>query len=201
MKWGSVVSKRYIIGLMAANRTGILAALSTALAELGGDIHEASQTVMEKFFTIILAADFPDHRDPQVIVDHIRGICSPFGVEVYLKDPEREKLQEGPNGQFEKCFLTLTGHDTPGIIRQISARLARDEIDIRDLYALRRENEKAFVMILELAIPPGVDILALQGELEQLGAPIGLSATLQHANIFAATNDPRPVRIGALGRK
>jgi len=195
------VSKRYIINLMAANRTGILAALSTALAELGGDIHEASQTVMQKFFTIILAADFPDHRDPQVIVDHIRGICSPFGVEVHLKDPADERLQEAPAERTEQCFLTLTGHDTPGIIRQISARLARDEIDIRDLYALRQEKEKSFVMILELAIPPGVDILALQRELEQLGKPIGLTATLQHANIFAATNDPRPVRIGAVGRK
>ena len=76
-----LLSKRYIISLMAANRVGILAALTTALAELGGDLQEVSQTVMQKFFTIILAAEFPDHRDPRVIVEHIRGVCSPYGVE------------------------------------------------------------------------------------------------------------------------
>ncbi len=81
------MAKRYLISLMAANRVGILAALANALTELGGDMQEVSQTVMQKFFTIILAADFPDHRDPQIIVEHIRGVCQPFGVEVSLKDP------------------------------------------------------------------------------------------------------------------
>jgi glycine cleavage system transcriptional repressor len=192
------MAKRYIITLMAANRVGILAALATALTELGGDLQEVSQTVMQKFFTIILAADFPDHREPQVIVDHIRGVCRPYGVEVCLKDPSRETLQPPPPGGVEKYFLTLTGHDTPGIIRQISARLAEDAIDIADLYAVRQSEDRSFVMILELAVPPGVDALKLQSEVEALGGPIGLSATLQHENIFAATNDPRPVRLSKM---
>ncbi|MFN0051647.1 MAG: glycine cleavage system protein R [Planctomycetales bacterium] len=194
------MSKRYVLGLMAANRTGIMAAISTALGELGGDIHEVSQTVMQQFFTIILAADFPDHRDPKVIVSHLEGVCRPFGVEVILKDPSQETFQPSPGEGVEKFYLTLTGHDTPGIVAQISGRLARERIDITDLYGLRSDGGKNFVMILELAIPMGVDALALRSELEQLGAPIGLSATLQHENIFAATNDPRPVKIGLARR-
>lgn len=194
------MSKRYVLGLMAANRTGILAAVTTALGELGGDIHEVSQTVMQQFFTIILSADFPDHRDPKVIVSHLEGVCKPFGVEVILKDPAGEALQSPPPEGVEKYFLTLTGHDTPGIVAKISGRLARERIDITDLYGLRSNGGQRFVMILELAIPVGVDAMALRTELEQLGGPIGLSATLQHENIFAATNDPRPVRIAAMQR-
>ena len=189
------VSKRYIITLMAANRVGILAAVTTALAELGGDLQEVSQTVMQKFFTIILAAEFPESRAPDVIVDHIRGVCRPYGVEVCLKDPSLEVLQETRLGEIEKYFLTLTGHDTPGITRQISARLAEDEIDITDLYAVRDAKDRSFIMILELAVPFGVDALRLQNELETLGGANGLTSTLQHENIFAATNDPRPVRL------
>ena len=49
-------------------------------------------------------------------------------------------------------------------------------------------------------LPIGVDAMALRADLEKLGKPIGLAATLQHENIFAATNDPRPVRIAALKR-
>jgi glycine cleavage system transcriptional repressor len=192
------MAKRYIITLMAANRVGILAALSTALTELGGDLQEVSQTVMQRFFTIILAADFPDHREPQVVVDHIRGVCRPYGVEVCLKDPSHEVLQSPPTGNVEKYFLTLTGHDTPGIIRQISARLAEEGIDITDLYAVRESPDRSFIMILELAVPGGVDALKLQREVETLGGPIGLSAALQHENIFAATNDPRPVRLSKM---
>ena len=189
------VSRRYIVSLMAANRVGIMAALTTALAELGGDLQEVSQTVMQQFFTIILAAEFPDERDPQVIVEHIRGVCRPYGVEVCLKDPTQEVLQPPRAGGIEKYFLTLTGHDTPGIVRQISARLADEGIDISDLYAVRDAADRSFVMIFELAVPAGFNALKLQAEVEEMGGPIGLEATLQHENIFAATNNPRPVRV------
>lgn len=191
------MSKRYVIGLMAANRTGILAAVTTAMAELGGDIQEVSQTVMQKFFTIILAADFPDHRQAEVIVEHLRDACRPFGVEVILKDPDLEPLADVPSDGIEKYFLTLTGHDAPGITARITGRLAREQIDITDLYGITQGPDRSFIMIMELAIPTGVDALALQRELEQLGKPVGLMATLQHENIFAATNDPRPVKISA----
>jgi glycine cleavage system transcriptional repressor len=196
-----IVAKRYIITLMAANRVGILAAISTAMAELGGDLHEVSQTVMQKYFTIILAAEFPDHRNPQVVVDHLRDVCRPYGVEVNLKDPSQEQLQEEPPGGVERYFLTLTGHDTPGVIRKISSRLAEERIDITDLYAVRGRSDDdqiTFVMVMELAVPLGTDALALQKELEAMGDSIGLAAALQHENIFAATNDPRPVRVSAM---
>ena len=189
------MARRYIITLMAANRVGIMAALTNALAELGGNLVEVSQTVMQRFFTIILAADFPEHRPPQVIVDHIRDVCRPYGVEVNLKDPAQEPLQEPIPGVVERYFLTITGEDKPGIIRQITARLAQEGIDITDLYAVRSDQDRSFIMIMELAVPLGVEAMALQEELEALGRNVGLSPMMQHENIFIATNDPRPVRV------
>lgn len=194
------MGKRYVISLMAANRVGIMASVTTALDELGGDLEEVSQTVMQKFFTIILSARFPEHRDQEVIVDHIRAVCRPFGVEVSLKDPDAEVLQEAAEGETEKYFLVATGEDRPGAIRKIAHRLAQDSIDIVDFYGLARE-EHEFIAIMELAVPIGLDALALQRELEELGHAIGLSATLQHENIFIATSDPRPVRLSRLVRQ
>src|SRR5437899_1833327 len=45
------VLKRYVLCLLGANHTGIMAAVATALSELGGEIHKISQTVTEKLFT------------------------------------------------------------------------------------------------------------------------------------------------------
>jgi glycine cleavage system transcriptional repressor len=195
------MTKRYIITLMAANRVGILAAVTTSLAELGGDIQEVSQTVMQRFFTIIMAAEFPENRDPTVIIEHIRGVCRPFGVEVSLKDPEQELLEEPPAEGIDRYYLTAEGQDKPGMVRQISARLAQEGIDITDVFARRADEGHTFVMVMELAVPPGVDALALQRELEQLGSAVGLSAALQHEDIFSATNDPRPVRVARMRRQ
>ena len=192
------MSKKYIITLTAANRVGILAAVTTAMDELGGDVQEVSQTVLQKFFTIILAARFPEHREQQVIVDHIRDVCRPYGIEVCLKDPEQETLMDEPESPTEKYFLTVTGQDQPGIMRQISSRLAQDEIDITDLYAVSGNAEHSFVMVMELSVSADVDTLSLQTELEKLGKSIGMSAVLKHESIFAATNEPHPLRASLL---
>lgn len=189
------MSKRYIISLMAANRVGILSAVTQALDDLGANLLEVSQTVMQKYFTIILAADFPDERDPNVIVDHIRDACSQYGVQVNLKIPDEEVLQNDSGIQTDHYFLTVTGYDQKGIIRKISSKLSREGIDITDLYALRNDEEKAFHLIMELSIPVEVEKQALKKELEEIGASSGLTATFQHGNIFEATHDPRPVRI------
>jgi predicted amino acid-binding ACT domain protein len=76
--------RRYVITLTAANRVGILAAVTEALSQLGGNLVEIRQTVVQKFFTIILAADFPDERLPHVVADHIRDIGRPFGIALYV---------------------------------------------------------------------------------------------------------------------
>ena len=56
-------TRRYVISLAGSNRIGALAAVSQAVAELGGNICEIRQTVVDKFFAILLSADFPDERE------------------------------------------------------------------------------------------------------------------------------------------
>jgi len=175
------MSKRYVLCLTAANRTGILAAVATALSELGGDIHEISHTTVTNFFAILLAADFPEHRDHLVIVSHIEGVCRPFGVEVILKDPAGETVEEPLPGKSEPFVLTLTGRDAPGIVARISGCLAREGIDITDLSGVRSDGGKSFALVLNLAVPTRVDADLLRKELEQLGTSLGLSARLKRA--------------------
>jgi len=186
---GTDVSKRYVLCLTAANRTGILAAVTRALSELGGDIDEVNQAVVKDFFAIILAADFPDHRDENVIVGHLEDVCRQFGVNVFLRDPEHD-LEDGEILEAgEKFLLTLTGADAPGIVATVSGRLARDGIDISDLRGARRNDGKSFALILELVIPTHVDPALLKDDLERLGGTLGLTARLTRASDSASTAD------------
>ena len=189
------MAKQCIITLTAANRIGILAAVTNAMDELGGDLQEVSQTVVQKFFTLILAAEFPDHRELQVIVDHIRDVCRPYAIEVCLKDPLQEQLPEALTDGAETYFATITGYDKPGIMRKISSRLAQEQIDVTDLYALRNKADCCFVLMMELAVPPEVDLPSLQ---KDLGRTIDLSATLTHETKFDVARDFRPTRVTAV---
>ena len=187
--------RTFILTLMAANRVGILSTVTRALTELNADIQEVSQTVMQKYFTIILAAEFPAESEPAKIVSFIEEKCQKYGIEVSLKEPATESLQDDPSPEFEKYFLTINGHDEPGIIGAITTLLSDEQIDVTDLYALRNKADDAFAMVMELSMPGSVDAVELQTKLEDVGSRSGLSAALQHENIFLATSDPRPVRI------
>ena len=175
------MSKRYVLCLTAADRPGILAAVATALAELGGDIAEISHTVVTNYFAIILAADFPDERKPQVIAGHLEGVCRPFGVELILKDPDREPRAASESGKGARYLLSISGHDAPGIVARISGCLAREGIDITHLRGTRRDDSRSFELVFQLAVPAGVEEATLRSEIEQLAASLGLSARLERA--------------------
>jgi glycine cleavage system transcriptional repressor len=186
------MGKEFVLTITAANRIGILAAVSNAIAELGGDIRELSVTVIGRFFTIILTADFPEHREPGVVVDHLRDIGRPYGLEVVLKDPAKEQFQTAAGEETATYYLTLSGENEPGMMRRIAARLAQENIDISHLYAVCEDG--AFKMLLELEVPASADLDALRTALESLHDTAPTSVKLQTAGEFQIAGSARPLR-------
>ena len=189
------MAKQYILTVLASNRTGILAALANALDELGGNTLDVSQAVIRQFFTMIVAAEFPENRDPDVIVDHIRAVCRPYGAEVSLKDPSDEKVFESADEPVDKqrYVLTIAGPDRPGVLRFIAHRLAQYGIDLVDLQGQRREDDRTFLFSMELDAPLGIDALQLRHELQAEFARDGINVSLQHRRVLAALAHPEPM--------
>ena len=189
------MAKQYILTVLASNRTGILAALANALDELGGNTLDVSQAVIRRFFTMIVAAEFPENRDPDVIVDHIRAVCRPYGAEVSLKDPSDEVVFESedePVGK-QRYVLTIAGPDRPGVLRFIAHRLAQHGIDLVDLQGQRRERDRTFLFSMELDAPLGIDSLQLRRELEIEFLSDNITVSLQHRRVLAALAHPEPM--------
>ena len=156
---------------------------------------DVSQAVIQDFFTMILAAEFPDEREPEVIVDHIRAVCRPYGAEVALKDPSNEfesELVEDPVPR-ERYVLTVAGQDRPGVMRFIAHRLTQDDIVLMDLQGMRRNSDRTFLTSMELAVPPGVDALKLRNDLDNEFRRDGITVALQHRRVLAALAHPEPV--------
>lgn len=189
------MAKEYVLTLTAANRVGILAAVSNAIAELGGDMQEISVTVMRKFFTIILSAEFPDGRDPEIIVDHVRDVGRPYQLTVQLNDPATESSgEDAPREETRTHFLVVAGKNEPGMMRQVSSRLAQEGVDISDLYAVRDVHDGMFRIWLELNVPTAVDPTELADAIERLNEGGQLTARLYTAEEFGKTGEQQPLR-------
>lgn len=192
------MAKQYVMSVMAVNRVGILAALATALDELRGSFVDVSQAIMRQYFSMIIAAEFPDDRDPAVIVEHIQAVCRPFGGVVTLKDPEEDAAlgltppEPGLADEETPYLLRITGQDRPGVLRRVAHRLAQDGIDVVDLYGIRHDHDQTFVTCLQLAVPSGVNVVFLQNDLNQMLGAEGLSVSLFHDHVLQAISQPEP---------
>ena len=57
----------YIVTVTAADRVGIVHAVTGSIRDLRGNILELSQTVMWGYFTIIVAVEFEGPQDPEAL--------------------------------------------------------------------------------------------------------------------------------------
>jgi len=83
------------------------------------------------------------------------------------------------------AVITVIGHDTIGIIAKVSAILAENQVNIKDITQTILEEIFTMIMIVDMT-QSKVDIKELADQLEGLGNEIGLSIRIQHASLFNA---------------
>jgi glycine cleavage system transcriptional repressor len=175
----------YVLSVMARDRVGIVAALTSAVAELDGNIDAMSQTVLRGYFTIIVTVQFAGGVTAGRLAEAVRARGAPAELEVSVKRRERVP-PERPEPGAQRFILTITGKDRKGIMQRVTSLLASRDVNIEDLYAYA-EGE-GFRFIGQLAVPPDLDVERLQLDLGSLWPPGEMQVALQHENVFLATN-------------
>lgn len=173
------MSKEYIITMTAGNRTGILSAVTKAMAELGADLREASQTVVRGYFTMIFSAEFPDKIEETVIRDHLQDACRRFDIEISLRDPSIHlPAYNTATAETKPYRLRLGGKNEPGALRKLSQVMSLHSVDITGMHALRTGEGTGFEMVLRLAVPANCKVDALLHDLNEAGKAYQMTAEI-----------------------
>ena len=189
----SLSTHTYIVTVTAADRVGIVYSVAGALRDQGGNILELSQTVMRGYFTIILAVEFPEPHDLSLLAEAIAERGRRFELTVAVIEGKGVDW-EPPVPDGERFILTVLGDDHPGNIHGIAGCLAAHGVNIVDLHA--RVVGTRFSLVMEAFLPPDLTPGTVRAELERFGRDHGLETYVQHENIFLATSEPSPVRVG-----
>jgi predicted amino acid-binding ACT domain protein len=183
----------YIVTVTASDRVGIVYSVAGTLRDEGAHVLELSQTVMRGFFTIILDVEFATPRDPKALAAAITERGRRFDLTVAVIEakggPGRPAVSDG-----ERFILTVLGADAPGHIHGISGCLAALGVNIVDLHA--RVDDARLSLVMEAFLPHDLPPSTVRAELERFGRDHGLEAFVQHEDIFVATTEPVPVRVG-----
>lgn len=178
----------FVVVVMSRDRVGIVRDVTAALRRLDANIERVSQTVVMSYFTLTLVVSL----SRPTVADELRKLLASAGdegeFEVAVKAFEAEAEPHPPVLDADPFILTMAGEDRPGILAEISEYLAGKGINIVDLY-MSKPKPTRFVLISELAVPRQMNAAQIQIDIEALGKKTGLVATLQHQNIFKATNE------------
>lgn len=174
-----------VLSVMSLDKIGIVAGLTEAITELGGNIDAISQTVMRGYFTIIVTVHFDETVEPAVLVSAIKDSASPGELEVCIK--ERQVREPGPIvNDPERFILTIRGLDRRGIIHRVSSYLSSRDVNIEDLYAYGEEGQ--FLLVAQLQVPRRLAVEHLLADVEGLWPDRQMQVSLQHEDVFLATS-------------
>ena len=183
-------STRYVISVLVSDRVGMLRDVTSALTGLGANIDGISQTVVAGFFTLIVTATFEQAPSPAAIRDGIADNFAPDEAAIVVR-PWRP-VAPAARAAGARYVVTITGRDRKGILRAVTDFLSRKGINIEDWYV--EFDGPNVTHVGEITIPLRLDVAQVQAEFEPLLGGLGLVGTLQHDNIFRATNEVGPIR-------
>ena len=121
-------------------------------------------------FTGILRTSAPEDK-VQILVNSLQGLQSE-GLTVIARRDDAFPFA----GLTKTATLSLVGHDRPGIIYQISAAIAHQNINVEELEtecsSAPMSGEMIFRAVARLQIPETCAISELRKELEEIGSEL-----------------------------
>ncbi|MDE6188736.1 MAG: ACT domain-containing protein [Clostridia bacterium] len=75
-----------IVSVVGKDKKGIIAKVSTALYEMNINIENISQTIMQDYFTMIMAVDAGDSNLKfEAIKDNLNALAKNLGLEIHIQ--------------------------------------------------------------------------------------------------------------------
>lgn len=164
----------FVLTAIGDDRAGLVNALADVVARHGGNWEQSEMAELAGKFAGIVMVTVPDARADELVaaLGSLEGVLD---VHAHRGGSERPPSQ--------RVALALMGTDRPGIVREVSAVLARHGVSIGQLATATREAPMAGGMLFEadavLDVPAGVTATTLRAELEAVAGELMVDIDLE----------------------
>jgi len=154
-----------VLTVIGNDRPGLVEKLAQVVARNSGNWLESSMSQLAGKFAGILRVSVPDDHADRLIKE-LESLSDSLRLVI-------EKVADEPgNDASQPLSLTLIGNDRPGIIREISAALAAQNVNVEELNTectvAPMSGETLFNAEVRLKVPADLDLDLLQQGLEQI---------------------------------
>jgi glycine cleavage system regulatory protein len=165
------MSSPFVLTVIGRDKPGLVGAVATAVASEGGNWLESRMLRLGGQFAGILRIEIEAEKE-EALARKLRGLQEQ-GLQVAIHHTQEGTSEEGEDRVMK---LELIGQDRPGIVQQISRILARNGVNVEELYtecsSAPMTGEMLFQAAAEIRIPAGCEIERLKGDLERIAADL-----------------------------
>jgi glycine cleavage system regulatory protein len=163
-----------VMTIIGPDRTGLVESVARAVADHGGNWLESRMCRLGGEFAGILRAEIPADKK-SALLDALQKIS---GLHLTVRDDAR-KISAANSRQIK---LEIVGSDRPGIVREISAALARANVNVEEFFSeivsAPMSGETLFKAGARLQLPENCDLAALKMDLEKIAADLLVDVSL-----------------------
>lgn len=174
--------KRIAFTFIGKDRPGIVAGVSRFLCEAGCNIEDATMTILEEQFAMILVATVPQPSKVDRLTRSFARLKRKWGLDFFAKPLPRasKKRRKHPEGT-QTYLISVIGKDRTGIVYETSRILAQKGLNITDLNSriLGRGGRALFAMMMEVDLPRQFKIKRLDPDWKKLKRRMGVEVRVR----------------------
>jgi glycine cleavage system regulatory protein len=164
-----------VMTIIGPDRTGLVESIARVVADHGGNWLESRMCRLGGEFAGILRIEIPSEKKSPLLA--ALEDLHENGLQIVIRDDRPAATSAG-----QQTTLAIVGSDRPGIVREISAALARANVNVEEfsseLVSAPMSGEMLFKASARLQLPPGCDLPALKNNLEKIAADLFVDVSL-----------------------
>jgi len=169
----------FVLALTGRDRPGIVAAVARVLLDRGLNIEDAEMAILRGHFAVMLMLAGPDDLD----VGALRADLDRLRADVPLESVSLTAVPAlDPRADPASHAISVYGADHPGIVHGVAAALADANVNVVGLSTRvvgEGEGEPLYVMLLEVALPVGIDEAGLEATLAGVADAQGVDVSVR----------------------
>ena len=171
----------FVMTLLGKDQPGIVEAIATVVAAHDGNWQESQLARLSGRFAGFVSITAPEAR----ALELEKGLLALAhdGLDLRLERIDSTKAEV----EVQRATLELVGQDRPGILREITAALTAEGVNVIRLNtrctSAPMSGEILFIAEAELLCPAALSLESLREALEQLGQDLMVEVTLVAENV------------------
>ncbi|MBU1341175.1 MAG: ACT domain-containing protein [Proteobacteria bacterium] len=180
---------KVIITVLGKDRPGIISQVSNILYELGCNLENVNQMILQSQFAGFFIVDPPPDKDLEMLSQTLIKKTTASGLSIHVDTIDGGKIGKEPL-KGETFLITTIGPDQKGLVARFSSIIARHNVNIENLKAVFKggRDPNANIMSYQVFITQDIDTAKLFEALRQTAEELDLDIRIQHKNIFNAIN-------------